>query len=609
VKWPYNNYRPHQEEIVGKIIDALNRNVFVALNAPTGYGKTVAVLYSVLKYILENRDIKCLYIVRTRNEMAPVIRELYNIYSKENFFKYIFLMNKRDMCFHSPVIEERIGYEDFLELCREMRKKNLCPLKKLSFKPFEKISEYIEYAILNETCPWEAAKELTYEANIIVGTYPYLFNPYINKILFENNILNPSKTILVIDEAHNIDYMCRHSDKGLSRRTIDIGFREIDMYGSSLKDHEREFILNILNKIKEIFEKLPGEDKYRYYGLEKFYNEIAVDIDLSLFDEISDKVMLEKMSKIGLKGRCFIKSIYRFIMYLVNIYKNFPRDFELFSIKNRLEIKNINPQIVLSKINAYKNTIFLSGTLPPPDYIRDMFQITGDLEYIRIKDIFGRENKRYICAVDVSTKYKERNIKLYVKMAIYLIYFRRRIPEDKIILAVYPSYDLMKKILSVYEDIKDKINIDITDIVEDENLSIDEAAEQASKGRNIIIHAVAGGKMTEGIEITRNGRSLIVSVVVVGLPFPEPNDYMDYKYRRILEIFGKRKVWNYSILIPTLIKVKQAFGRTIRSRGDKALLVVLDRRALHSNIRDFLEADFNKIALPSNVFERLGIKT
>jgi len=262
----------------------------------------------------------------------------------------------------------------------------------------------------------------------------------------------------------------------------------------------------------------------------------------------------------------------------------------------------LNPAIATALLNEAYTAILMSGTLPPLDYLRDVYGLKREIEYVKVGDIFPPENKRYFCAANVTTKYRVRGSEVYKKLAYYILYIRARIPSEYIVLTVYPSYEVMSKVLSIYEKAKEKIEEKIFDIVERENTKIDEVAEKIGQlSERVVIHAVAGGKLTEGIELTRDGASLIGAVIVAGLPFPEPNDYLEAYLARMSELYGKEKGWEYVVLIPTLIKVKQAFGRAIRGPKDKASFFILDRRALSKKILELLDMKPTIISLPSRL--------
>ncbi|MFP3171422.1 MAG: helicase C-terminal domain-containing protein, partial [Sulfolobaceae archaeon] len=73
------------------------------------------------------------------------------------------------------------------------------------------------------------------------------------------------------------------------------------------------------------------------------------------------------------------------------------------------------------------------------------------------------------------------------------------------------------------------------------------------------------------------GRSLISDVVIVGIPYPPPDDYTKLVAQKISERLG-RKSDEYLYKIPALMTVRQSIGRGIRGINDHVKVWLLDRR-------------------------------
>jgi ATP-dependent DNA helicase DinG len=91
--------------------------------------------------------------------------------------------------------------------------------------------------------------------------------------------------------------------------------------------------------------------------------------------------------------------------------------------------------------------------------------------------------------------------------------------------------------------------------------------------RNAVLFATA--TFWEGIDVVGDQLSC---VIVDRLPFPSPNDPLVAARLRAIEAAGRPSFEEY--MIPSAaVRLKQGFGRLIRSKSDRGLLVLLDGRA------------------------------
>ena len=123
---------------------------------------------------------------------------------------------------------------------------------------------------------------------------------------------------------------------------------------------------------------------------------------------------------------------------------------------------------------------------------------------------------------------------------------------------------------------------------------------------------VAGGKLMEGVEFKIDNENLLGIVAIVGIPYPEPNDFLNLYMDIIASRIGSREfAWELTYLWNAIIKIKQAIGRAFRSENDKAYVLLMDRRfcegKVYQMIKDYLgdvkiSNDINKIINDINSF-------
>lgn len=599
LNWPYQHYRIRQKDVVDKIIDALSHREFVALSAPTGFGKTITILYAVLKFILDQdcTDLKVLYLVRTKNEVEPVLRELYALKrsSPESDFKYSFIIGKRNLCYHILMTyyeEADFDYEDFAQICKHLRRQGQCPLLRVEYKTFESTKDAVDYILKFGACPWYVINAWGRDVDVLIGTYPFLFNPYIRRSFIEEYEVNFPSMILVLDEAHNLESILQNANRSISLRTVLRALEDLKKYGDLLDGRKVEVAERYIRALAKFIQlRARDQEKLSRVGLETFNEEILNVVDLDVLEEAALKILQLKMKLEGFKSRCFICSVFRFLLASRIIYDLSRENYELFAVKNRLELKVLVPFAVTSFLNDVYSLILSSGTLPPKEYLVDVFGINRDISYIEVKDVFPESNVKFFIGPEATSKYTERSLTNFLKMAIYILRIRSLIEPEYIVLVAYPSYEFLENVYKLLRELEKRLGVGFNHIVEGKETKLVDVAEEVKSRINVILHCVAGGKFTEGIEFTVNKRSLIRAIAVAGLPFPEPSEYLEARMRRYKEMFGREKAWDYLMLIPTIVKVKQALGRAIRSPEDKAFFFLLDRRVLSQRILKLLEIE------------------
>ena len=200
----------------------------------SGTGKTISLLSLITSYMYHNPSqvTKLIYCSRTVPEMEKVIEELRKLleyYKKEEVenvnFVGLMLSSRKNLCCHPGVSQERDGklvdarchaltaphvrerhlensdvevcsyYETFDRGGREMSVPN----------GVYNLDDVKSYASSKGWCPYFFARWAIQQANIVVYSYHYLLDPKIADVVSKELARN---SVVVFDEAHNIDNIC-----------------------------------------------------------------------------------------------------------------------------------------------------------------------------------------------------------------------------------------------------------------------------------------------------------------------------------------------------------------------------------------------------------------
>jgi DNA excision repair protein ERCC-2 len=515
--------RDWQIKLKDKVLNSLKRGFLVALNSPTGSGKT---LFSLV--VGTELKGKVAYIVRTHNEYYPVYRE-----SKRLEKSFSFLVSKALAC---PFSTADVNPEDIK--CSSCDIFSSIPIKVDDY-PFSFLSKLKKEGEEEGFCPYYSLLDSLSNSDVIVLTYPYFFIPRLREALG----LDFSQYVVVVDEAHNLDRLNELEERKLNITIIDRAISQIS----------NTTVIEMLRRLKEeVKKKALSEEKYILVQDYPKLTDDELEIIKEEYETLREKMIKEKR----------IKQI-----YLNNIIKFYETEGKVFSYKGSLVKKPITPEKYISILNDPSlSVILMSGTLQSKEFLRNVLGITRQIEYIDTeKEMKKKLSGTIDCilALDVTSAYSLRTKEMWKKYASYIlkIFYQAK----GYVLAVFPSYSLMNEVMKL---------VNLPKLVEDDKTSLEDVYKLKEKS---IIAAVARGKLSEGIELTKDGKSLISDVVLVGIPYPAVDDYLKLQAEEISKITGQ-DVKDLLINTTALIAVKQAIGRAIRSVNDRANVWLLDKR-------------------------------
>ncbi|AEM38649.1 helicase c2 [Pyrolobus fumarii 1A] len=598
VRFPYDRFRRGQREVAEVVKRVVERGEVLLLRAPTGFGKTAAVIYGLLLAGVE----RVLYLVRTRNEIEPVLRELSRF-----GVDYVFLYSARRMC---PLLRGERGEapppDEFWENCRLARLKGVCPyyenlvqmgdvkgpvinaVRRVAPSPYAAVRELEKLGL----CPFFALKMLVDDVKFIVATYPYVFKRDIFESVFEPH--EYSDYVIVVDEAHALMDVSSILEERLRRRDVEAFAAEVERYAP-----DSEWGRTVAARLRSILAKLKPPPEGRLRRINKTIVLRAVE-DPGALADLAAEIRLEKFRE-ALGGGASSAARIRVAATRVAVFASLVslEGVEVFVTRGKsgeaeLVALPVDHCVVTREplMNA-KAVILMSGTLPPERFIRDVLcverrSVSIDTELLYGSNISGKYYT--IVTLELTSRYGERSGEMYNMYASYV----KTLAEELrgAILVVYPSYEFMKEIVS-------RLSSNVVMVSEERDTNIDalrkEVEKLLEKHRVVVVNAVAGGKLVEGVELTRDGRSLISAVMLAGVPYPQPDDYTKAVIEKLAEKVGPVQASYYVYTVTAYVKARQALGRAIRSDEDRAIYILGDRRYLNPRIRELLRLKYHRV--------------
>ncbi|XP_065347408.1 general transcription and DNA repair factor IIH helicase subunit XPD [Cloeon dipterum] len=331
VHFPYEYIYPEQYSYMVELKRAIDAKGHCLLEMPSGTGKTVSLLALIVAYMRQYPSELCklVYCSRTVPEIEKVLEELRRLlqYYEEQFKEKIpitgvVLSSRKNLCIHKDVRQEKDGkivdgrcHNLTASHVRERHLTDDSVPVCTYFEDFEDYGNesYLEpgvytlddlksYGAKKGWCPYFIARHAVSYANIVVYSYHYLLDPKIAEIVSKDI---PKNSVVVFDEAHNIDNVC------IDSMSVKITKRIIERASANLLD-----LAKTIRHMKEVGPRRLTEEYQRMVdGLRE--TQQARETDMVLANPVlPDQILQEAIPGNIRDAEHFVGFLRRFVEYL-----------------------------------------------------------------------------------------------------------------------------------------------------------------------------------------------------------------------------------------------------------------------------------------------------
>lgn len=331
VYFPYDFIYPEQYSYMLELKKSLDAKGHCLLEMPSGTGKTMSLLSLIVAYLSTHPHhlTKLIYCSRTVPEIEKVLEELkklLNYYEKEDGTRpkitSLALSSRKNLCIHSEIGSERDG-KKVDGMCHSLTASYIRSRHRVDknvpicsfYEAFDvegreepippgvyNLDDLKEYGREMNWCPYFLARYTITHANIVVYSYHYLLDPKIADLVSKEMAKN---SVVVFDEAHNIDNVCIESmSVNINRRTLDRCHANIESLTNTiqvLKDNDKQ--------------RLKGEYERLVQGLRDA--NVARETDMYLSNPVlPDEILQEAVPGNIRIAEHFVAFMRRFLEYL-----------------------------------------------------------------------------------------------------------------------------------------------------------------------------------------------------------------------------------------------------------------------------------------------------
>lgn len=577
-------YRNGQREIVSGVYRTILREKQLFIQAPTGVGKTMSVLFPAIRACGEGHGEKVFYLT-ARTITRTVAEEAIAILRERGLlWKSVTLTAKEKLCvFEKPDCNP--------ETCPRA-KGHFDRVNAAVFSLLEREDALTREVILahagkENVCPFEMMLDLSLWVDGIICDYNYVFDPRVRLKRFFGEAA-PKPYLFLIDEAHNLVDRGREMYSAVLYKEAFLQVKKLvkpvnsrlarllDKGNKQLLALKRECdtcqVLDNLGSLPVLLLNLSGE-------MDKFLDEVT---DRDLRDQVLD----------------FYFSLQTFL----GIHELLDENYVIYSRHDEdgrfmIKLFCVNPAANLQQcLDKGKSSVFFSATLLPVQYYRKLLSTHGDDYAIYADTSFKPEQKSLLIAADVSSKYTRRGYGEYKKIAAYMYELTKVRTGNYMVF--FPSYRMLTDICDVYRDLYGDTEAEL--LLQKPTMG-EKAREEflarfEENGKSTLIGCcVMGGIFAEGIDLT--GEKLI-GALIVGTGLPQVSDE-----RKILMDFYDEKGENgfdYAYRFPGMNKVLQSAGRVIRTSQDRGIIALLDERFLTDEYRSLFPREWSQYTVMRN---------
>jgi DNA excision repair protein ERCC-2 len=572
--FPFENPRPGQRELIEYVGKRLDKGTQALIQAPTGLGKTIGVLFPSLRHSMSQGQ-KTVYVTAKNSQHAVAEDAVERIQKNGGKIKSVTVHAKSKMCLKDEVFcnpahcEFARDYYSKIEQHGVIDK--LAKKKRLTEKSFKDAGREFE------VCPFELQLECVPRADVVVCDYNYVFSPRnILGRIGRNGYGSTSPANLVVDEAHNL--AARANDYYSARLAL-TDLEQAMNQATYLPEPLWQKISRIFKMTKELFHQLAGELTTRPGKVE----HVAFD---GIEGAAQDLLRGYLESGQGLRNQDpvlqFCNQISNFTEANAQMGDEFVRT--LTPATGTLKITCFDASKQLNeRYKEFANVVAFSATLRPFDFhLRTMGFDPVKAVTSEFQSPFPKSNRKILIVPQISTKMRDRQSN-YGKVRDIIEKVAALKPGNYFVF--FPSFDFLNQVASLVNLPEFRILKQERDMRRKQIEGYVEALRDLSVPT--LVFAVQGGVFAEGVDYP--GRMLI-GAMIVGPALP----MFDFERELLRDYFERNggSGFDYAYTYPAMTRVVQSAGRVIRSAEDKGLIVLMDRRFLAENYLNAMPSDW-----------------
>lgn len=585
--FPWPDFRPGQRQLAETVYKAMHTGRTLALEAPTGSGKTLGTLFPALRAMPVTGQDKLFWLCARTSGRQLALEAVQQLQAQaadgeETGWRTLELValdkacEHPDKACHGDSCPLASGFYDRLPAARQQALRTTNGLLDRH--------QVRAVALAHGVCPYYLSQDLVRWADLVIGDYNY----YLDRSALLHALAEQEqwRIGLLVDEAHNL---------------ID---RARAMYSSTLSKAELlparraapPPVRSTLDRVNRMWNRLlhshgmstSRSDEDRYVALD----DLPDDLSSALYRFVQrwNQWQTEHPTRPLPEVQRFHFAVLLFLRlnetltqhrqdgvtpHSLHELRQLPgRNLSTLTLRNLLPAPHLTP-----RLRRAGGVVLFSATLRPQAYQQTLLGLPADTVFQHLPPVFSGDQLQVRVATNLSSRFRDRADSLEPLATTLATQFDQR-PGNY--LAYFSSFAYLHQVADRLQARRP----DIAQLRQHSGMSEQARTDFLDRFRhaqNCIGFAVLGGVFGEGIDLPGDQ---LIGVFIATLGLPQWNAVNEQTRRCLDDWFGTG--YDYTYLYPGLQKVIQAAGRVIRSPDDRGVLWLLDDRYTQPRVRRLL---------------------
>jgi len=583
--FPYPEFRPGQRDIAELVYKCIDQSGQLLMEAPTGIGKTSAVLFPALKALEREKHERLIYLT-AKSVGRRTAEQTLALFRQSGFKGSALSLTARDKICLAP---GKACHGDDCPYARGYYDK-LPPARSAAIRSTTLGREEIEtLAHQFELCPYQLTLDLLPWIDIVIADLHYFYSlaPTFAGLMAEGG----QRWTVLVDEAHNLPSRARnmysatlakadlmrakkHSGKSapgsvgkklekINRAMLALQKEDWAQYDFDSNTDIPGGLLEVLQYfVAEIGEQMAGEPAFLQQRpeLQDFYFEVLqfLRVAESWGDDFRFERSRSDTDRTGPAGTSARQSL-------------------------RLTLNCLDPaRLLAQRHEPLHSLIVFSATLSPLHWMHAALGLRSDAVSRRLHSPFAVGQMQVCLATHVDTRFRARADSL---PALAALLQRWILAEAGNCIVYFPSYRYLRDCLEQLQalGLDDWGRLIWQQSASQGDATRTELLQLLEDRRDILAFCILGGVFGEGIDLPGDQLS---AVVVVGVGLPQVNRDTEQLRGYFQARYGQG--FRYAYLYPGMQKVDQALGRVVRRMDDRGRALLVDARYGSREYRDLL---------------------